>query len=151
MATPLPCSVALSRQDPGISCHFEGSRAMPALSHRLRDGNVQEMRQAPVASAQTVHARVRKDNHRVLPLALAHRDETSGPVVLHLASPNGPRKPTPGNVQHTETQDRTINHTLHKDDLQWLSNKPLDSSATSSDSTRHRRNAVPKEPKSENV
>jgi hypothetical protein len=46
---------------------------MPTLSHRLRDGNVQEMRQAPVASAQTVHARVGKDNHRVLPLALAHR------------------------------------------------------------------------------
>jgi hypothetical protein len=43
--------------------------------------------------------------------------------VLHLASPNGPRKPTTGNAQHTGTQSRTINHTLHKDDLQQLSNK----------------------------
>jgi len=47
---------------------------MPTLSHRLRDGNVQEMRQAPVASAQTVHARVGKDNHRVLP-GLWHTEE----------------------------------------------------------------------------
>ena len=52
-------------------------------------------------------------------------DETSSPVVLHLASPNGPRKPTTGNAQHTGTQSRTINHTLRKDDLQQLSNKPL--------------------------
>ncbi len=75
-------------------------------------------------------------------------DETSGPVVLHLASPNGPRKPTTGNAQQTETQSRIINHTLHKDDLQQLSNKPLNSSETSSSSYHHRRNAVPKEPKS---
>ena len=43
--------------------------------------------------------------------------------MLHLASPKGPRKPTTGNAQHTETQSCTINHTLHKDDLQQLSNK----------------------------
>ena len=35
---------------------------------------MQEMRQAPVASAQTVHARVGKDNHRVLP-GLWHTEE----------------------------------------------------------------------------
>ena len=56
---------------------------MPTLSHRLHDGNVQEMRQAPVASAQTVHARVRKDNHRVLPLALVSGLSTSG-LLKHL-------------------------------------------------------------------
>jgi hypothetical protein len=44
-------------------------------------------------------------------------DENTGPVVLHLASTKGPRKPTTGNVQHTETQSCTINHTLHTDDL----------------------------------
>jgi hypothetical protein len=30
------------------------------------------MRQVPVTSAQTAHVRVSKDNHRVLPLTLAH-------------------------------------------------------------------------------
>jgi hypothetical protein len=54
---------------------------------------------------------------------LPDNDETSSPVVLHLASPNGPRKPTTGKAQHTGTQSRTINHTLHKDDLQQLNNK----------------------------
>ena len=62
-------------------------------------------------------------------------NETSSPVVLHLASPNGPRKPTTGNAQHTGTQSRTINHTLHKDDLQQLSNKPLN--------TNHHHGATP--------
>jgi hypothetical protein len=55
--------------------------------------------------------------------------------VLHLASPKGPRKPTTGNAQHTGTQSSTINHTLHKDDLQQLSNKPLN--------TNHHHGATP--------
>ena len=33
-------------------------------------------------------------------------NETLGPVVLHLASPNGSRKPRNGTAQHTETQGK---------------------------------------------